>query len=134
MDNSLPNKFTFSLTVKEKDIDELNHVNNIQYLNWALKAAEQHWDFTTKQKYSDTFVWVVLRHEIDYLKPLYLNDEINITTYISDIYGVKCERIVEIKKVNKIVVKVKTIWVLLDKKSMKPTRIPKQIYDLFLQE
>ncbi len=124
--------YTFRISVVKNDLDKLNHVNNIQYLNWVLKASEEHWNFVTKKEYNSNYAWVVLRHEIDYLKSAMLNDKINITTWIKNIYGVKAERIVYIKHNKKILVKAKTIWVFVNKKSMKPIRIPSAICKLFM--
>lgn len=125
---------TYSFTIKttKKHIDGLNHVNNIQYIRWVLQAAENHWNFVSDKKFMGSYVWVVLRHEIDYFKSAKLNDVLNVITYIKGNYGAKSERIVYINKNNTTLVKAKTIWVLLNKKTMKPTRIPKEIKELFL--
>ncbi|MDX1828047.1 MAG: thioesterase family protein [Lutibacter sp.] len=132
MQNGKNEYYSFLIKVSKNDIDDLNHVNNIQYLNWVLNAAEEHWNLVTNKEYDKNYAWVVLRHEIDYLKSAKLNNEINITTWIKDNYGVKSERIVYIKRNDELLVKAKTIWVLVNKKSMKPVRIPKEISDLFL--
>ncbi len=34
--------FSYRLTVRPEEIDELNHVHNIQYLRWTNKAAVAH--------------------------------------------------------------------------------------------
>jgi acyl-CoA thioester hydrolase len=132
MENNKKEVYSFLIKVKKKDIDNLNHVNNIQYLNWVLKAAEEHWNFVTKKQYNQNFAWVVFRHEIDYLKPAMLHDEISVTTWIENNYGVKSERLVYIKRNQELLVKAKTIWVFVNKKSMKPARIPQEISKLFL--
>lgn len=123
---------SFFIKVSKSDIDDLDHVNNIQYLNWVLKAAEEHWNLVTNKEFNNKYAWVVLKHEIDYLKSAKLNDEIYVTTWIKENYGVKSERLVYIKRNNELLVKAKTIWVLVNKKTMKPIRIPKEIKDLFL--
>jgi acyl-CoA thioester hydrolase len=134
MKNIQPITYSFSLKVKKNHIDDLNHVNNIQYINWILKVAENHWNFVTKTKFQDSYVWVVFRHEIDYLKSAKLNDELIVKSWIKANYGVKSERIVHIKRNDELLVKAKTIWVLLNKKTMRPIRIPKEIKDLFFQD
>ena len=78
------------------------------------------------------FVWVVLRHEIDYIASAKLHDKITVTTWIGESYGVKSERFVEMKKGDKLIAKAKTIWCLLDKKTMKPVRIPSEILNTLL--
>jgi acyl-CoA thioester hydrolase len=119
--------FSHHLIVSKKDLDTLNHVNNVTYLHWVQNVAEKHWNILSTDEIDDRYVWVVLRHEIDYFLPAMLNDEIVITTYIGDSYGVKSERFVEIKKVEKLLAKAKTIWCLLDKNTMKPVKVPPEI-------
>jgi acyl-CoA thioester hydrolase len=121
----------FPIKVVKNHIDNLDHVNNIQYIKWILEAAENHWNFVTNKKFNDKYAWVVLRHEIDYLKSAKINNKLTVTTWIKENYGVKSERIVYIKRNGELLVKAKTIWVLLNKKTMKPVRIPDVISDLF---
>lgn len=119
--------FSHRLIVSKNDLDTLNHVNNVTYLQWVQNVAEKHWKILCTDEIDDRYVWVVLRHEIDYYLPAMLNDDIVVTTYIGDSYGVKSERFVEIKKAEKLLAKAKTIWCLLDKKTMKPVKVPPEI-------
>lgn len=121
------NKFTFTLVVNKNEIDNLNHVNNIHYIQWVQNVAQKHWNILSNSSLDEKYVWVVLRHEIDYLAAANLNDIITINTWIGDSYGVKSERFVEIMKDSKVIAKAKTIWCLLDKNKMKPVRIPQEI-------
>ena len=122
-----PEKFSISFYVAENEIDELNHVNNVNYLEWVQMIAQKHWEHLSNKALNSKYVWVVLRHELDYLFPAMLNDKITIYTWVGQSYGVKSERFVEIKKGEKLLAKGKTIWCLLDKRSMKPTRISGEI-------
>jgi len=121
------NKFTFTLVVQKNDIDDLNHVNNLHYLQWVQAAAQKHWSILSTKQLDTKYVWVVLRHEIDYISAAKLNDKITINTWIGDSYGVKSERFVEIQRNDKLIAKAKTIWCLLDRETMKPARIPSGI-------
>ncbi len=127
----MPNRsYSYTILVSENEIDELNHVNNMYYLKYVQNAAKVHWGKLSNQAIDKKYVWVVLRHEIDYLFPAKLNDKLTVTTWIGRSYGVKSERFVEIKKGNRTVVKAKTIWCLLSKKTMRPVRIPSEIFQL----
>jgi len=123
--------FAFHLTITKDILDVLDHVNNVYYLQWVQNAAQKHWDILSTPDLNSKYVWIVLRHEIDYLRAAKLDDEIIISTWVEDIYGVKSERIVEIKKEAKLIARAKTTWCLLDKKSMKPVRIPSEIIKIF---
>lgn len=127
----MKNCFTFNLKVTKNEIDHLNHVNNLVYVHWVLDAAQNHWQFLSSKALNSQYVWVVLRHEIDYLVSAMLNDEITINTWVEESIGVKSIRIVEIKRDNQLLAKAKTTWCLLDKNSMKPVRIPSEIILLF---
>lgn len=124
--------FSYRLIVSEKDLDSLNHVNNVTYLQWVQNVAGKHWSTISNPDIDDKYVWVVIRHEIDYFLPAVLNDVISVITYIGDSYGIKSERFVEIKKEDKLLAKAKTIWCLLDKKSMKPIKVPLEIMNILL--
>ena len=124
---SFQKKFSYLKKVIESDLDNLNHVNNIEYLKWVQKASTLHWESLSNKELNKKFLWVVLRHEIDYYASAFINDNINVTTYIGDSYGVKSERFVEFIKNGKLLAKSKTIWCLIDKKKMKPIRIPEEI-------
>lgn len=122
--------FTDSFKVDQNAIDGLNHVNNVIYLDWAQKIAEKHWSQLSNTTINNNIVWVVKRHEVDYFLPVFLNDKITLKTYIGESYGVKSERFVNVLKNDKLVCSVKTTWILLDKATMKPVRIPSEILTL----
>ncbi len=126
----IENSFSFRLIVTEIDLDALKHVNNVTYLQWIQNVAEKHWSSICNFDSENKYVWVVIRHEIDYFLPAFLNDEIVITTYIGDSYGVKSERFVEIRKDDKLLAKAQTIWCLLNKKTMKPVKVPAEIMEI----
>ncbi len=126
----MENHFNFSFTVDKTSIDNLNHVNNVTYLNWAQTVAEKHWKKISTSSINNKYVWVVIRHEVDYFSSAYLNDEIVLKTWIGESYGVKSDRFVDILKDDKVICSVKTIWCLLDKNSMKPVRIPEEIMNV----
>lgn len=128
------NSFSFTLKVSKNEIDDLNHVNNIHYIEWVQQAAQNHWEIISNPQLNSKFVWVVLRHEIDYLSSAILDDVLEVNTWIGDSYGVKSERFVEIRKANVIIAKAKTIWCLLDKAAMKPVRIPLEILNILTPE
>ena len=127
----MKNCFEFDFKVTKNDIDHLNHVNNVIYVHWVLNAAEKHWSILSTSKMNEIYVWVVLRHEIDYLSSAKLNDKICIKTWVENTGGVKSQRIAEIKKGGNIIAKALTTWCLLDKKTMKPVRIPSEIIEAF---
>ena len=124
------NKFTFTVVVDKHKIDDLNHVNNINYLEWVQSAAQKHWEILSNSNFETKHVWVVLRHEIDYFSAAFLNDEITLKTWIGNSYGIRSDRYVNVMRNGEILCSTKTIWCLLDKTTMKPTRIPSEIMEI----
>jgi len=78
--------YSFDISVKTTDIDELNHVNNNVYLRWANLAATKHWEKLSDANINKQYVWVALRHEIDYIKPAFLKDVITVKTWVGETF------------------------------------------------
>ena len=122
-----------SFKVEKNDIDTLNHVNNIAYLKWVQDISEMHWNTLASKEIKESCIWVVLRHEIDYLNQAYDNDLISCYTWIEKNEGVRSIRIVHIYRNEKLLAKSRTTWCLLDAKSLKPKRFTKEIMELFIK-
>lgn len=125
--DKMDNAFTLTITVSSEDIDNLKHVNNLVYVKWMDKIATTHWDFLTKEKPLPQYIWVVMRHEIDYLKQAGLGDEIIVKTWVGETKGITSVRFMEFYKEGVLLVKAKTTWVMLDAKTYKPTRIRENV-------
>mgnify|MGYP000087603952 FL=1 len=80
------------ITVSSDDIDHLNHVNNIRYIKWIQQIANEHWNSLTTNIQRKNYVWVVIRHEIDYKSPAYVGDTLTLKTYVSKCSGATCVR------------------------------------------
>ncbi|MBK5212673.1 MAG: acyl-CoA thioesterase [Flavobacteriaceae bacterium] len=115
-------------------IDGLNHVNNVTYLQWCLDAAEAHWISKTTEEQREQNVWVVLNHSISYKNPSFLEEELETQTWIESYEGVKSERQYRIIRPSdgKTIVEAKTLWCFLDGKTFRPTKITKEISNLFI--
>ena len=123
----MKNVFTLKITVSSKDIDTLQHVNNLIYVKWMDKIATEHYAFLTKDNPLPQYVWVVTRHEIDYLKQAVLGDKITVKTWVGETKGITSIRFMNFYKDNILLVKAKTVWVMLDSKTFKPTRIRENV-------
>ncbi|PWG05057.1 acyl-CoA thioesterase [Polaribacter aquimarinus] len=119
--------FELKIKVSLDDIDTLDHVNNLVYVKWMDDIATTHWNFLTKDNPLPQYVWVVMRHEIDYLKQAGLGDEITVKTWVGETRGITSVRFMEFYKNEDLLVKAKTTWVMLDAKTHKPTRIRENV-------
>ena len=125
--------FQQRITVLPGDIDDLNHVNNVVYLQWVQDIATAHWRQIASEDLQKKYSWVVLKHEIEYFNPTYLNDVLIVRTWVGISEGVRSERHVEFynEESNKLLVKAKTTWCLLLSDSMRPKRIEADILEIF---
>lgn len=119
--------FTIKHTVTKDEIDELHHVNNVVYVQWIQDIAAKHWKHLIKNKMKLTYIWVVIRHEIDYVKSAVLGDEITLKTWVGESSGLKSIRHVEILKGDVLLAKAQTTWCMLDAKTFRPLRITEDV-------
>lgn len=111
--------------VQPVDIDELNHVNNTVYLRWVQDVATAHWKSLASAEAQSAIGWVVLRHEIDYKTPACLGDEVILRTWVGEASRLKFERFTEIRRKidNELLSQARTLWVPIDVRTGKPTRV-----------
>ena len=126
--------FEKELIVKKQHLDNREHVNNVEYLQWVQDVAEAHWEARATQAQKEQFYWVVVNHEISYKKEAKLNDEILLQTYISKTTHVTSLRhvIIKNKNTNTVLAEAKTTWCLLDIKTKKPVKISEELKKIFL--
>lgn len=119
--------------VSASEIDELGHVNNAVYVGWVQDAAVEHWEFAANNMLKEKFIWMCSRHEIDYRAQLFLGDEVIVRTWLGGSKGARFERYVEFGKVglSGCVASVKTTWILVNRASGKPIRVPDEILNAF---
>ncbi|WP_299064669.1 thioesterase family protein [uncultured Polaribacter sp.] len=130
----MKNVFTLTITVSSEEIDTLQHVNNLVYVKWMDKIATTHWAYLTKDNPLPQYVWVVMRHEIDYLKQAVLGDEITVKTWVGETRGITSVRFMEFYKDDVLLVKAKTIWAMLDSQTYKPARIRENVLKVLQTE
>jgi acyl-CoA thioester hydrolase len=125
---------TFEVT--DEDIDPLGHVNNISYVRWIQDIAVAHssavgLDFAAYGRMGGIFV--VRRHEIDYLRPVLRGDTVEACTWVGSVMAAKCIRHTELRTrgVDEVVAKAHTVWGFVDVKRGRPTRIPGEVREAF---
>ena len=116
-------------------LDDLKHVNNVQYLLWAQEIAKAHWQ-KINEIIKDEGVWMVRSHEIEYRLGGFLDDKIRIETYVKNVRGPLSLRIVEFynNKNKQLMVRCKTQWCYVNVDSRKPIKVSTKIQELFLKE
>ncbi|MFD2541724.1 acyl-CoA thioesterase [Lacinutrix gracilariae] len=125
--------FETTIVVDEHDLDELNHVNNVRYVQWVNDIAKLNWNTVATSSIKENYFWVLISHHIDYKQAALLNDTVVIKTYVTKAQGVTSTRIVEMfnKNTSKLLAKSETNWCLISRKTQKPARITPEINSLF---
>lgn len=129
-----PEIYEKQLVVEKKHLDKQKHVNNVQYVQWVQDVAEEHWEKRATPDQLKKYIWVVVRHEINYKKEAFLRDNISLQTYVGDVTHVTSVRHVIIKNADtdKLLAEAKTTWCLLDSTSKKPAKISDELKRVFL--
>jgi acyl-CoA thioester hydrolase len=114
-----------TIAVQPADIDGQNHVNNTVHLRWVQDVATAHWKSLAGADAQDAIGWVVVRHEIDYKMPANLGDQILLRTWVGEASRLKFERFTEIRRKadDQLLAQARTLWVPIDSKTGKPTRV-----------
>jgi acyl-CoA thioester hydrolase len=126
--------FSIAVTAVAADIDELGHVNNTVYLRWVQDVATAHWRAIARPQDIDRFIWVVTRHEIDYLRAVLEDETVTLTTWVGTPKGARFDRYVEISGADgRLRARAATIWALVDTASGRAVRVPAEVAAPFLR-
>ena len=126
--------FEQPITAAAADIDELGHVNNAVWVQWIQDVAVAHWDAAADPAHKEAYFWVVVRHEIDYLRPAFEGERVTARTWIDpEIQGARSVRHMEFTGPDgKLLVRARTQWAIIDKAAGRPVRVPREVVAPFL--
>lgn len=130
---SFETAFRLSIELAPADFDELGHVNNAVYLRWAQHIAVAHWGAVAPQILKEKYLWVVLRHEIDYRDPILPGDAVEARTWLGRAAGPRYDRFVDVRKPGaaRASASVRSTWCMLDAATRKPRRVGAEIFEAF---
>ncbi len=86
--------------------------------------------------HKDAYFWVVVRHEIDYLRAAHDGDRITARTWVGEApQGARFDRLMEFTGADgKVCVRAKTQWAIIDKALGRPIRVPAEVMAPFLSQ
>jgi acyl-CoA thioester hydrolase len=132
----LPRGYVHRVTVSDTDIDMLEHVSNLVYPRWIQEGALAHceslgFDFEAFKQTGGVFV--LSRHEIDYLRPAFRGEDLEMRTYVATMSAVQSVRDSVIVRLSDdaTLVKSRTIWCYVALENGKPMRIPEEMATRF---
>ena len=124
--------FELDLLVGGDDIDLLGHASNIAFVRWIQDVAMAHsasvgLSFEAYQRMGAVFV--VVRHEIDYVRPALRGDRVQARTWISSVGAAKCDRSSQLVRSSdgQMLAKGLTTWAFIEMATGRPTRIPEAV-------
>jgi acyl-CoA thioester hydrolase len=118
-------RFELRIDVQPEDIDRLGHVNNLVYLRWVQDAAVAHWRAAATAEEQAKLLWVIVRQEIDYLRPALQGDTIVARTWVGAATRRSFERHTELLRAvdHKVLARARTVWCPIDAKTRHPTDV-----------
>lgn len=127
-------RYRKTIQVQANDLDALNHVNNVRYLEWVQDISKEHWEHQVPEEARFSMIWVVRNHNITYFESAQLNDEVLLETEVSQWKGPISLREVTMKnnKTGDLLVKASTQWCALDPQTFRPIRVPRELQELFM--
>ena len=119
--------FEMTLTAGPEHIDELGHVNNAVWVQWIQQVAVTHWDAVADAQHKDAYYWIVVRHEIDYLRAAVLGDRVLVGTWIADTDGkLRVQRRFQVRRATdgETLARARTHYVCINLDSGRAARMP----------
>ena len=126
--------FTHAITAKAEHIDELGHVNNAVWVQWIQEVALAHWYSVASPDHQAAYLWVVVRHEIDYLRAALEGETVTGRTWVGEApKGARFDRHMEfVGEDGKVKVRAITQWAIIDIASGRPIRVPTEVIAPFM--
>lgn len=125
---------TLTAWVWPSDIDHMGHVNNAVYLRWVQDAVIAHWQHGAPADAVSRYLWIAIRHEINYLRPAFLGDVITAETTARSMRGARAIFTTLIRRGDLVLCEVESMWCCLDAATRSPARLPRGIADPFLAD
>lgn len=127
--------YIYEVEVASATIDVNGHVNNLEYVRWMQDAAVAHSDAVgcTRATLEGGFTWFVRSHHIEYLRPAYAGDHIEVRTWVADFRRAFSLRKYEMVRRGDgaLLARGETNWAFLEAASGRPRSIPEEIQALF---
>lgn len=148
-----PAAFSRRFKVRHYECDDQGHVNNavyLQYLQQTAVEASAAAGFGLAWYEAQGTVWVIRKMTIEYLRPAFADDELEVTTWLSSLHRVRAYREYEVRLVHRgeaalsrpgaetlskpedeLLARAQADWVYVHRQTSRPVRIPEVALTLF---
>jgi len=120
--------------VERDDIDEFGHANNVVWVRWINDAALAHAcevGLDPEACHKLGAVWVVRRHDIEYLLPAFEGQTVECFTWPERVHGATSLRRCLFRCDSRVLARAETTWALLSLGTGKPRRVPREMMDAY---
>ena len=128
----MPKIFQYRFTIPEEANDWNGHVNNVMYVQWMQDVATLHSDtqgctFESCQQLGAA--WVVRSHQIEYLRPAFAGEEIEIQTWVCNLKRTRSLRRYRFLRLSDkvLLARAETDWVFINTESGRPMSVPEVV-------
>ena len=110
----------------------MGHVNNASYLTWVQDAVIDHWRAIAPAEVVARHLWVALKHEITYLRPTFLQDNVVAEVIAERVQGARAFFRTVVRRGEDVLSEISSCWCCLDAASLRPARLAREVIGLFL--
>lgn len=128
--------FSHRFTIPSAANDLNGHVNNVNYVQWMQEVATLHSDaegctFESCQKLGAA--WVVRAHQIEYLRPAFAGEEIEILTWVCNLKRTRSLRRYRFLRSSDqmLLARAETDWVFINTQTGRPISIPAEVSNCY---
>jgi acyl-CoA thioester hydrolase len=130
----VPRIFRQSLVVGPDSIDAVGHVNNREYLRWMEDIAVEHsaaQGWPMERYFEGGNAWVASTHFLEYLRPAFAGDQLDIYTWISTWDRRTSVRRYAVTRQRKLVARGETCWTFVELASGRARDLPAEVTAAF---
>jgi len=124
--------FQHPIAIEAADIDHMGHVNNAVYLKWVQEAVVDYWSSVAPPGAVAQHLWVALKHEITYLRPTFLTDNVVAEVIAEKVEGARAFFRTVLRRGDEVLSEISSCWCCLDAASLRPARLARDIVARFL--
>ncbi len=124
--------FRHPIAIDAADIDHMGHVNNAVYLTWVQDAVIDYWRSVAPPEAVAAHLWVALKHEITYLRPTFLQDNVVAEVIAEKVEGARAFFRTVLRRGEDVLSEISSCWCCLDAASLRPARLAREVVARFL--
>ena len=126
--------FRHPIAIEPADIDQMGHVNNAVYLKWVQDAVVDYWRSVAPADAVASHLWVALKHEITYLKPTFLQDNVVAEVIAERVEGARAFFHTVLRRGEEVLSEIQSTWCCLDAVTHRPARLAREVVSRFLPQ